>query len=143
MNLSLTVERLQLEDLPQVVSLLNTLVPWEVSREEAEYAFRKMQANADTAVFAAKAGDTLLGTVTVVCGRTLAAKFASIEDVVVAQGQRGHGIGSALMAAADNFARQRGCGYVTVVSSGHRAQAHRFYEKCGFTEDVRGFRKGL
>lgn len=141
MNTQIVVRRLRRESLSQVVSLLNTLVPWEVSMEKAMDAFEAMDKDPDTAVLVAMAGDKVLGTVTVVCSQVLAAKFAAIEDVVVADAFTGQGIGTMLMQAADNFALQRGCGYVTVVSSGHRKQAHRFYEKCGFVEDVRGFRK--
>ena len=85
---------------------------------------------------------TVLGTVSVLCSRTLSGRFAVMEDVVVAENCRGRGIGTALLEAADSFARSRGCGYAIVVSSGFRKDAHRFYEKQGYTEDVWGFRKG-
>jgi len=39
------------------------------------------------------------------------------------------------------FAKEKGCGYAILVSSGFREGAHRFYEAMGYTEDVRGFRK--
>ena len=142
MNERIRVERLQYVDLALVTELINTIVPWEFDCSAAEAAYRRMCEREDSAVFVAKAGDRVVGTVTAICCTSLAARFLAVEDVVVAPELRGQGGCTALMEAADAFAREQGCGYGIVVSSGHRTQAHRFYEKCGFDSTVRGFRKG-
>ncbi|MBO7252873.1 MAG: GNAT family N-acetyltransferase [Oscillospiraceae bacterium] len=141
MKEQIIIEELKLADLSQAVAMINSLVPWEVAMKEAQEAFEQMRRNPDCGILVAKQGKNLLGTVTVACNQTLAGRFASIEDVVVLENCQGQGIGSKLMDAADTFAAARGCDYIIVVSSGHRTRAHRFYEKCGFLEDVRGFRK--
>lgn len=69
--------------------------------------------------------------------------FLLIENVVVADSCRGQGVGKQLMDGAEQIAREHHCTYSILVSSGHRKAAHRFYENCGYTEDVRGFRKLL
>lgn len=56
-----------------------------------------------------------------------------IEALVVAEAERGRGIGSALLAAAVSFARERGCARVRVRSQVFRDRAHAFYEREGFS----------
>ena len=57
---------------------------------------------------------------------------AVAEDVVVAQGRQGQGIGKQLMAHAIEQARQAGCYKVALSSNSKRAQAHAFYDSLGF-----------
>ena len=44
-----------------------------------------------------------------------------------------HGIGRALLRAAENWAEQTGAAGVRLVSGGERAGAHSFYRSCGYT----------
>lgn len=46
------------------------------------------------------------------------------------------------MESIDEFAKKNNCAYSILVSSNHRKGAHKFYENVGFTEMVKGFRKG-
>lgn len=69
--------------------------------------------------------------------------FMVVENVVVADSCRGQGVGKRLMDGVEEIARTHCCTYIILVSSGFRKNAHRFYETCGYTEDVRGFRKLL
>ena len=41
----------------------------------------------------------------------------------------------------ETYAKEQQCVYSILVSSGFRKEAHLFYEKIGYTEDVKGFRK--
>jgi GNAT superfamily N-acetyltransferase len=62
--------------------------------------------------------------------------FARITALVVAPGQRGSGIATALLAAAERTARHWGCSLLEV-SSGRRPgreAAHAFYQAAGFTD---------
>lgn len=93
----------------------------------------------------AKENNKIVGTALAVCCLLLALDggcFLAIEDVIVKDGLRGKGIGRKLMDEIDKFAIKNNCGYSIVVSSDHRKGAHKFYEACGFTEGVKGFRKG-
>ncbi len=55
-----------------------------------------------------------------------------ITALVVAAPRRGQGIGAALVAAAERWARQRGAAELRVRSRSERAGAHRFYRRAGF-----------
>jgi len=58
---------------------------------------------------------------------------AGVGGLVVEAGSRGHGIGRALMDVAESWARERGYQRVTIPSNVIRDQAHRFYQRLGYT----------
>ena len=66
--------------------------------------------------------------------------YAMVEDVVVDQAQRGQGYGEALMRRAIDMAREAGCYKLVFTSNRRRTDAHRFYERLGFTPSHFGFR---
>lgn len=68
---------------------------------------------------------------------------AQIESVHVASAERGRGLGSALVAHAVAQARQRGCVMAQLTSHADRVDAHRFYERLGFTASHVGFKLPL
>lgn len=55
-----------------------------------------------------------------------------ITSLVVDDGQRGHGIGRALVRAAERSFDARGCVFVEVTSNKRRTDAHAFYERLGY-----------
>jgi len=57
---------------------------------------------------------------------------AWIEDVVVAESARGHGVGEALNTAAIAEARRRGAVTVELTSRPSRESANRLYQRLGF-----------
>jgi ribosomal protein S18 acetylase RimI-like enzyme len=56
----------------------------------------------------------------------------TIEDIEVAPGHRGRGIGKALMVRAEEFARQRGAGHVWLEVTNINAPAINAYRRMGF-----------
>jgi GNAT superfamily N-acetyltransferase len=62
-----------------------------------------------------------------------AGRFAWIAGLVVAANHRRRGVGRLLMARAEDWAREQGCRVVRLWSSSSRADAHRFYERLGYT----------
>ena len=56
---------------------------------------------------------------------------------------RGRGIGAAMMAHAEEAARQRGATVAELTSSRKRADAHRFYDRLGYAQSHLGFKKKL
>ena len=60
--------------------------------------------------------------------------YASINGLVVDEHRRGAGIGRALVAAGEAWARQHGATEIMVRSRSTRERTHRFYEQLGFTE---------
>lgn len=138
----IVIEELKPEYLEQVQALQWSLAPFGREREEARQVLQMMLDSEDCFLAVARERDEILGTATGICCNVLSGSFLAIEDVVVKEECRGMGIGKKLMDALDEFAIERGCLYAILVSSGFRKEAHKFYEKQGFTEDVRGFRKG-
>lgn len=55
-----------------------------------------------------------------------------ITCLVVDEQARGRGVGSALVAAVEEVLMARGCVMIEVTSNKARAQAHLFYEHCGY-----------
>ena len=136
------IEQAKTEDFEQVWDLQTSIAPVGRTKEEAKTALQAMIDSEDCFLAVAREGEDILGTVTGVCCSIMLGSFLAIEDMVVREDCRGTGIGKQLMAAMDDFAVERGCLYAILVSSGFRKDAHAFYEKQGFVEQVRGFRKG-
>jgi GNAT superfamily N-acetyltransferase len=66
-----------------------------------------------------------------------------IEGVRVAAGERGSGIGRAMLEGAVEECRRRGRGLVQLTSDNRRAGAHRFYASLGFVATHRGYKLSL
>lgn len=57
---------------------------------------------------------------------------ANVSGLVVDEQRRSAGIGAVLLAAAEDWARERGIGAIQVRSRTTREAAHRFYEREGY-----------
>ena len=66
-----------------------------------------------------------------------------IVALVVADGQRGRGVGRALVAEAERRMRQRGCEKMEVTSNLKLAKAHAFYEAIGLEKSSFRFARDL
>lgn len=66
----------------------------------------------------------------------LGAKVALLEDMIVDPSRRGEGIGSKLLDYALRVSRERGCARITLLTDACNADAHRFYERFGFTKSA-------
>ena len=69
-----------------------------------------------------------------VCHSLLIDFHAEIGGLVVAESDRGIGIGRKLLHHAENWAVTRGCQSLLVRSNIARPAAPRFYQKCGYTQ---------
>jgi len=70
-------------------------------------------------------------------------RCAEIESMHVADAHRGVGVGSLLLDALVTAARDRGCYRVQLTSNKQRDDAHRFYERNGFSASHQGFKRYL
>ena len=66
-----------------------------------------------------------------------------IEAVHIAPACRSRGYGSQMIGWAVNEARRAGCGVVQLTSNKRRKDAHRFYERLGFSASHEGFKLNL
>ena len=136
------IEKMQPCHIQQTVALQQQIVPYPIDVEVAAQTYHAMDP-ANACVLVARDDDTIIGTVSGFCCRGLAGTFLAIEDLIIREDLRGSGIGTKLMAAIHEFGKNAGCQYAILVSSGFRKQAHHFYEKIGYVEEVRGVRKDL
>lgn len=66
-----------------------------------------------------------------------------IEAVRIHADARGGGLGSRLIEWAVDQSRREGCQLVQLTSDASRTDAHRFYERLGFTASHVGFKLAL
>jgi GNAT superfamily N-acetyltransferase len=141
MTKMIVIEKLRVEDIPDLLELYKKLVPFEISMEKSLELYHEMSTNENYFIAVAKENNQLLGSALGIGCKSLAVPFLVIEDVIVREGTRGKGIGRKLMESLDDFAIKNNCAYAILVSSGHLKEAHNFYKNVGFTEHVAGFRK--
>jgi GNAT superfamily N-acetyltransferase len=89
---------------------------------------------ADPAVtlLVARQGTAIVATAAVVVYAAPIWLKARIEDVVVDQAARGHGVGEALVRGCIDVARKRGAAIVELQSARSREAANRLYARLGF-----------
>jgi GNAT superfamily N-acetyltransferase len=56
-----------------------------------------------------------------------------VTGLVVSSQHRGQGVGEKLLAGAADFAREHHCSGIEATSAEHRLEAHRFYQRLGFS----------
>ncbi|WP_447774446.1 GNAT family N-acetyltransferase [Variovorax boronicumulans] len=63
--------------------------------------------------------------------------FAVVENVVVDVAARNRGVGAALMREVEAFCAASDCSKIMLLSSVDRADAHRFFARCGFDASIK------
>lgn len=119
---------------PELVEALTRLIPQLSSSSPpptpAELA--EIVADPRSTLFVARVDGRIVGTLTLATYRIPTGLKAWIEDVVVADEVRGHGVGAALNEAALAEARRRGAKSVDLTSRPAREAANRLYRRLGF-----------
>ncbi len=138
------------EDVPAVVALLadDALGAAREGTDMAPYlaAFDAMQAEGGNLLIVGEEAGRIVATcqLTFISGLSLrASRRAQVESVRVAADLRGRGIGAMMMAEAEARARAAGCALLQLTTNRARGDAHRFYERLGFTPSHLGFKKPL
>ncbi|WNV91856.1 GNAT family N-acetyltransferase [Umezawaea sp. Da 62-37] len=109
-------------------------------------AFEEVDGDPRQVLAVAVLGDEVVGTLQLTCTPGLSRMGmtrATIEAVRVRADQRGRRLGEALVGWAIDEARARGCGTVQLTTDASRVDAHRFYERLGFTPSHVGMKLGL
>ena len=83
-------------------------------------------------MFVARLDGRIVGSLTLAMFRIPTGVRAWIEDVVVDDSARGHGVGEALNMAAIDHARRHGAVTVDLTSRPSREAANRLYQRIGF-----------
>jgi ribosomal protein S18 acetylase RimI-like enzyme len=93
---------------------------------------RLITANPESVLFVARLEGRIVGSLTLIFYRIPTGLKSWIEDVVVDESARGHGIGELLNRAALDEARRRGAKAVSLTSRPSREAANRLYQRIGF-----------
>jgi GNAT superfamily N-acetyltransferase len=117
----------------EVVSALARLLPQLSSSPPPTAAELATIIAGGSTVFVARVDGVIVGSLTLVLYRIPAGLKAWIEDVVVDEAARGHGVGEALSLAAIDEARRRGANAVNLTSRTSREAANRLYQRLGFS----------
>lgn len=113
---------------------LNAQLGYPPTEAQVAKRIRSVAGSANDTVFVATDGDDqAIGWIHVRGFNALHGDpLAEICGMVVDAEHRSHGVGTQLMAAAEQWARARGFGSMRVRSNAFRKDAHRFYERVGF-----------
>ena len=109
-------------------------------------AFRAVQADPNQLLAVAERAGTVVGTLQLsfIPGVSrLGSWRGQIEAVRVAASERGTGLGGQMLEWAIAECRHRGCSLVQLTADKTRTDAHRFYERLGFTASHDGFKLTL
>ncbi|CAL9507175.1 GNAT family N-acetyltransferase [Streptomyces sp. Tu 3180] len=138
-------------DVPAIVGMLAD-DPLGAQRESPDdlgpylSAWERLDADPNQNLVVAVRGDRVVGTLqlTIVPGLSRRGATRSIiEGVRIHADERGSGLGTRLVEWAIDTSRRHGCHLVQLTSDRTRADAHRFYERLGFTASHVGFKLQL
>lgn len=140
----------EIGDVAAVVTLLSDDLLGK-ARETADLdiycdAFLQMQGDGNNHLVVAELDGRVVACyqITFISGLSLSAsRRAQIEGVRVAADLRGRGLGECLLADAENRAIEAGCTLLQFTTNRSRTDAHRFYERLGFTPTHIGYKKPL
>ncbi|MDG9701159.1 GNAT family N-acetyltransferase [Streptomyces sp. DH37] len=109
-------------------------------------AYERVAADPQQHLVVAVRGGRVVGTLQLTVVPGLSRRGASrslIEAVRVHSDERGGGLGTLLVEWAVEESRRLGCALVQLTSDATRTDAHRFYERLGFTASHVGFKRAL
>ncbi|MGI5368800.1 GNAT family N-acetyltransferase [Streptomyces sp. A244] len=139
------------EDVPAIVAMLAD-DPLGAQRESPDdlgpylAALERLSADPNQRVVVAVRQGRVVGTLqlTIIPGLSRRGATRSIiEGVRIHADERGSGLGTQLIEWAIDTSREQGCQLVQLTSDNTRSDAHRFYERLGFTASHTGFKLQL
>ncbi len=116
----------------------------EANRPAYEAAFAEIDSNPRDALMVIESDGAVIGTflLTLLPGLTgRANKRLQLRSVEVAAALRSRGIGARMLAFVEDYAQKHGAALIELTSNNTRPDAHRFYERNGYTKSHAGFKK--
>jgi len=122
-----------IEDAPQVRTLLRQL-GYPHTKEAVKRRLEVLETQADTIVLVTENDSRqLTGCIQVVIANRLAeGPYGEISSLVIAEDERGHGVGRQLVDSAADWLMDQGMSQLRVRCNAIRDDAHRFYKHIGF-----------
>jgi GNAT superfamily N-acetyltransferase len=145
----LTIRKAGWQDLKSLVQLYRELEvepETEPPMDKIADAFQRIGEYPNYVVYIAERNGRPVGTISLLIMDNLAhgaLPSGIIEDLVVEPSSRGQGIGRRLMDFAMEICRTHGCYKMVLSSNQAREEAHRFYERLGYSRHGFSFRVGL
>lgn len=93
---------------------------------------KEMLTSKNTKIIVVKDSDNIVGMITVTLIRIPYRKKAFLDDVVIDEAYRGHGLGTRLFKKALDIAKEERAVFAEFTSAPHRMAANKLYEKLGF-----------
>jgi N-acetylglutamate synthase-like GNAT family acetyltransferase len=131
---AVSIRRATHRDADAIQNLYGQLVANPAVAVSAEHLAKLSQSEHHVVLVAEQAG--------LVCGSALLTlcedimfgtrPFAVVENVIVDQKARSQGIGSSLLREVEARCKRANCSKIMLLSSAHRAEAHKFFERQGF-----------
>lgn len=148
---ALAIREAVLDDLPAILAMLaQDTLPADRETDPADpryrAAFDTIVADPNQILVAAALDGRVVGTLQLSFLPGLSFRGAwrgQIEAVRIVAGLRGRGYGEQLIAWAVERCRERDCFLVQLTSSSQRADAHRFYQRLGWSKSHVGFKLKL
>ena len=131
--MSVTVE-MATQASDELVQAMQKLIP-QLSSSNAPPSMKELNeviSSGSSVLFIARVENQIVGSLTLATFRIPTGIRAWIEDVVVDESARGHGVGEALNLAALDEAKRRGAITVELTSRPSREAANRLYLRMGF-----------
>ena len=138
-DIDVTIRAVEAADMEALADLI-TQLGYETRTSEMQMRMETILANKNYATFVAVSKGKVCGMVGTFTRYTYEhnSPSANIIALVVSKEMRGHGVGHALIAAAEKNLAERNIRRVAVLTRFERKEAHVFYEKLGYTKN--GFR---
>ena len=128
------------------VAELSGILGYPVNAQTMRKRLERVLASNGHVVFVAEISGRMVGWTEAAEVEILVAdRRCELEGLVVADGQRGHGVGRKLVEAVEQWARSRGLDQITLRSNVVRPESHSFYERIGYErfKTQHAYRKGL
>jgi ribosomal protein S18 acetylase RimI-like enzyme len=139
------IREVKMEDAPAIAKL-SLQMDHDMTEEEAKERIAKILEDETQILFVADVDGEVMGYNSVSANYELLNGIqARIEGLVVDESTRGMGVGRMLMEEAEEWAREKGSKSVKLGSNVKRVEAHKFYEKIGYTraKEQAAFKKVL
>lgn len=149
---SYTVRHATERDVPEIVALLaDDVLGSQRERSNADLApyyaaFARIAVHQNQDLLVVERAAAVVGTLDIAILASLSRQGAlrmQVEAVRIARSERGTGLGTAIFAWVIDHARREGCGLVQLTTDRTREDAHRFYERLGFTPSHVGYKLDL
>ncbi len=138
-------------DIPSLCNLLDSLFTQELEfKPDREAQIRGLESVIENEevgdILVARNNGEVIGMVNILytVSTALGSRVGILEDMVVSGSERSLGVGSKLLETALEFAQEKGCKRITLLTDSDNDGAHRFYQRHGFSVSTMvAFRKSL